>query len=297
MKNFRLKMWHATAIFIIGLFIIPIGLIQVYNHIPFTLLQGKEDQAGPLNFLFASLLIFAYFAYIGYSIIILSDKEIRPSFIEGSKKAQSSYSYNEGDEEKTKETGKNLKNRLKWIAFFLFGLYVANVIYDTTKTVYLGGKNVYNTSKVYHYQYEQKVQSKRGFYDKLWKTYVQKEEIAGLNKETFIEVTKIIMENRADGKNLTWKWVSENQHVPYEKFSDFYADLSTFIEQQREEYYGIEIQCQQIAQANNTLLDTFPNNFYNRFLECEKIDFQYGFLSDKTDSVFDSKKENQPLLK
>ena len=151
---------------------------------------------------------------------------------------------------------------------------------------------LYNNSIIYHNNYIQKVQEKRGFYDKLWKTYLQKEKITNMNKDMFILVSKIIMENRKDGKNISWKWVRENQQIPYEEFTKFYVDLSNFIESQREAYFSIEKVCQGIANSNNTMLDTFPNNFYNKIVKCQKINFEYGFLSDSTDVVFKSKKEN-----
>ena len=112
-----------------------------------------------------------------------------------------------------------------------------------------------------------------------------------MDKETFIEVTKLIMENRKDGQNLTWKWLQENQQIPYDQFTQFYADLSDFVASQREGYFGIEKQCQIIANQNNTLLDTFPNNLYNKMLKIEKIKFEYGVLTDRTREAFRTKAE------
>jgi hypothetical protein len=120
----------------------------------------------------------------------------------------------------------------------------------------------------------------------------RKKKITNINKETFLQVTKVIMENRADGQKITWKWIQENQQIPYEEFTKFYADLSNFITSQREGYFSIEKECQLISNKNNTLLDTFPNNLYNKMLGCEKIKFEYGFTSDSTQAVFTSKKEN-----
>ena len=88
------------------------------------------------------------------------------------------------------------------------------------------------------------------------------------------------------------KFVQENQQIPYEEFTKFYADLSNFITSQREGYFNIEKECQLISNKNNTLLDTFPNNLYNKVLGCEKIKFEYGFTSDSTQAVFTSKREN-----
>ena len=100
------------------------------------------------------------------------------------------------------------------------------------------------------------------------------------------------MENRKDGQNVTWKWLQENQQIPYDEFTKFYSDLSVFITTQREGYFNIEKECQVIANRNNTLLDTFPNNIYNKVLKLNKIKFEYGFLSDSTNNVFKNKVEN-----
>ena len=141
-------------------------------------------------------------------------------------------------------------------------------------------------------QYEQKVIQREIFYDKLWKTYLQKQKITDLNKETFIQVSKIIMENRKDGANVTWKWLHENQNIPYSEFTNFYSDLSRFIETQREAYYNIEVECQTISMNHNMLLDTFPNNIYNKIIRRPHIKYDYGFLSDSTRKVFTSGNEN-----
>jgi len=179
----------------------------------------------------------------------------------------------------------------KWIAWGILLIFVV-WFWGFGKGMLLSGAKMYNQSKLLHNAYTQKVEEKAGFYDKLWKTYLQKEKITNVNKETFIQVTKIIMENRKDGQNLTWKWVQENQQIPYGEFTKFYADLSDFITSQREGYFNIEKECQLIANRNNTLLDTFPNNIYNKVIGCERIKFEYGLLSDSTNNVIKSKIEN-----
>ncbi len=194
------------------------------------------------------------------------------------------------DYETEKEPVKPIRWK-RWVWIFVLIVLVLQ-IFKFSKVVYKQSVFVYNTSKKYHNTYQQKVEEKQGFYDKLWKTYLQKEKITNINKETFIQVTKLIMENRKDGEQLTWKWLQENQQIPYEEFTTFYADLSTFITKQREGYFNIEKACQTIANQNNTLLDTFPNNIYNRFLKQPRIKFEYGFLSDSTENVFKTKKEN-----
>ena len=150
----------------------------------------------------------------------------------------------------------------------------------------------YNETIVMQANYMQKSQEKSGFYDKLYKSYVQKTDVATVNKDAFIEVSKIIMENRKDGEQLSWKWVRENQQIPYSEFTYFYKDLSSYIETQRDQYFAIEKQCQVLAKDFNVYISTFPNLLYAKLLGIKSIEFEYGFLSDHTNSVFKSKVEN-----
>ena len=150
----------------------------------------------------------------------------------------------------------------------------------------------YNKTIVMQANYMQKSQEKSGFYDKLYKSYTQKTDIATVNKDAFIEVSKIIMENRKDGEQLSWKWVRENQQIPYSEFTYFYKDLSNYIETQRDQYFAIEKQCQVLAKDFNIYISTFPNLLYAKILGIKSIEFEYGFLSDHTNSVFKSKIEN-----
>lgn len=195
---------------------------------------------------------------------------------------------------KTKDPTNKVKSKwtLKRFIWIIALLIVTILIYKTIKPIASGVINVYNTSTQYHNRYNMATTERKGFYDKMWKIYVQKNTIAGINKEVFIEVSKIIMENRKDGVNLTWKWVQENQNIPYAEFSKFYADLSEFIAYQREAYFALEVKCQEIANNNNMLLDTFPNNLYNKIVHCKHITFKYGFLSDSTNTVFETGIEN-----
>jgi len=197
------------------------------------------------------------------------------------------YLFNEGFSDKYDKDAAFKFNYKSYIKYVILLLFFWGIIYFYKQT-----KFIYNHSIQYHNIYNQKVQEKLGFYDKMWKTYLQKEKITNLNKETFIQVTTIIMENRKDGSGVAWKWVQENQQIPYSEFTEFYKDLSTFIESQREEYFNIEKECQIIANKNNTLLDTLPNNLYNKIIGCKQINFQYGFLSKQTDSVFKTHHED-----
>jgi hypothetical protein len=153
-----------------------------------------------------------------------------------------------------KSESKSLHFDKKWINWGII-ILILFVVFGWGRVIFKQTASMFNKSKLYHNYYTQKVQEKAGFYDKLWKTYLQKEKITNINRETFILVTKYIMENRRDGEKLSWKWLQENQPIPYDDFTKFYVDLSNFISSQREGYFDIEKECQLIANQNNTLLD------------------------------------------
>ncbi len=168
------------------------------------------------------------------------------------------------------------------------GLLVLLLLVIGASRFYKDSKAIYNQTVVYQNDYEQLSQEKEAYYDNMWKSYTLKHNVLIENKETFIEVTKLIMDGRRDGEKLTWKWLQENQPVPYEDFSNFYVDLSQFVETQRAGYLALEVKSQNVARANNVLLETLPNNLYNKILKRPQIDYKPGFTSTKTKKVFTS---------
>lgn len=182
--------------------------------------------------------------------------------------------------------GEVKSSNLKKYLMISFGFAIGLLLINVSNTLFKGSTKMYNTSKICQNLYAKKVQEKAGFYEMLWQTYLQKEKITNVNKEAFMQATQLIMENRRDGQSVTWKWLQENQPIDYNTFSQFYADLSAFIADKREGYFNIEKECQALAAQNNMLLDTFPNNFYNKILNCERIQFEYGYLSDSTKQMF-----------
>lgn len=183
-----------------------------------------------------------------------------------------------------KETRDGEKNPFGSVA----SLLVLLLLVIGTSRFYKDSKAIYNQTVVYQNDYEQLDQEKKTYYDNMWKSYTLKHNVLIENKEAFIEVTKMIMDGRRDGEHLTWKWLQENQPVPYEKFSDFYSDLSQFVETQRAGYLALEVKSQNIAKANNILLQTLPNNLYNKVLNRPQIDYKPGFSSTKTNWIFES---------
>ena len=153
-------------------------------------------------------------------------------------------------------------------------------------TSYEHTKSLYNISINYQNHYTQLSQEKETYYDNMWKSYQLTDNIIIRNKETFIEVTQLVMGARKDGDKVTWKWLQENQPIPYNEFTKFYEHLINFIQSQRAGLLDIEKQSQDIAKRNNTLLDTFPNVMYNKVLNLPRIDYKPGFTSTRTQKVF-----------
>lgn len=130
------------------------------------------------------------------------------------------------------------------------------------------------------------LQNKRdSFYDMLWNTFDTKSKIGGMSKESFIDITKIIMENRKDGVNVTWKWLQENQNIDYNEYTKFYVDLSNYIETKREQIYQIDLEVQKLVKNQNNFIMTWPNKFINKwFFNFEPLNFN-KFKNEKTLSI------------
>jgi len=154
---------------------------------------------------------------------------------------------------------------------------------------YLGSidmKRIHNTNVSYEKSYTQVEQSLLGFYDMTWKTVADKWKITDSAKAAGIEFVKTIYENKRDGQGAGLRLLVEAKLIPLEQYNAFYSDLSSYIESQRKGYYELEKQKQAIVAAQGVLLDTFPNNLYNKLLRIKKIEYKYGLLSNKTKADF-----------
>lgn len=248
------------------------------------LYEGKY-RFGSIHFVFNFVFIIGIIA--GYIAMLVGIYEEDETYLDKILIKNKNNRYNQYDDDTDKKPI-NFKGFFKWIIIIVGVL----ILLIGIKNITTGMITLYNKSVDYNYAYIQKEQSKSGFYDNMWKSYLQMDKTTNINKDVFIEVAKIAMENRKDGENITWKWVQENQQIPFEEFTIFYQQLNEFIVSKRNEYYNIEVECQKIAYENNKLLDVFPNNLYNKVLRCKHINFEYSFSSDKTDKVFSTKQEN-----
>lgn len=145
---------------------------------------------------------------------------------------------------------------------------------------------IYNSTTELRLSYNKEVQTQLTNYDGYYLAFIDKQDNATVNKETFLQVTNIIMLARKDGENLAWKWNTENQNIPYSEFSDFYRELSNFISIRYQDNMVIERNKQDIVQKHNTILVTFPGNIYNKLLGVKQLKYKFGYVSKKTMNRF-----------
>jgi hypothetical protein len=177
---------------------------------------------------------------------------------------------------------KDLPIQIKIVFILLIVVILLTPIYKT----YNSTITLYNDNKELEFSYVKLTQEQISNYDGYYLAFTDKQANANINKETFIQVTHIIMNNRKDGQNVAWKWMQENQQIPYHEFTYFYKELSAFISIRYADNMKIERSKQCIIQQQNLLLSKFPNNVINKFLKIELMNYKAGYISETTKSKF-----------
>lgn len=169
----------------------------------------------------------------------------------------------------------------------IIGLLVLVVtLFNVVKSVYTGSTNLYNNHVTLEQNYQQVGEDQVATYQANYLSFQQQFDVASINKEAFVVVTDIIMSNRHDGQQLAWKWVSENQQIPYSEFTDFYKQLTAFTQSQYNEYLQLERRKQSIVNQHNQNIRLFPNNIYNWWLKIKPLHYKQGFVTDSTRKLF-----------
>lgn len=136
--------------------------------------------------------------------------------------------------------------------------------------------SLHNNTNTLKFKLERVERKQATNWEGYYNIFIDKSKNTEINKETFIEVTNIIMFARKDGQNLAWKWNQENQNIPFEEFTYFYKELSSFISERYFDNMKIEQEKQEIVEQHNLMLNTFPNNIYNKVLNVEPLKYTKG---------------------
>ena len=168
----------------------------------------------------------------------------------------------------------------------LIAVIIALFIYSGVSHLYTSTTSFYNSAKSYQLENVQLEQDQLTTFDNNFLIFEEKYNITDVNKETFINVTQIIMSNRKDGQNLAWKWNQENQQIPYNEFVKFYENLSNFTAERYKENNSIERKKQENVKQYNLMISTFPGVIYNYFLKFEPLVYKEGFVTQETKTLF-----------
>lgn len=146
-------------------------------------------------------------------------------------------------------------------------------------------------------QFEQKMDERKAFYDKLYKILNQKSQIASKNDSSFRKNIDIIMSGRKDAEGTVMKWITEsNPNAQYAEVSSLYKDLSRAVEAQREGFFEQEKTIQDIVRVHKNLLRKFPSGVLLTTLFGRKELVYTPISSDRTDDVFKTGKDNDVSL-
>jgi hypothetical protein len=140
--------------------------------------------------------------------------------------------------------------------------------------------------------FEQKIDERTSFYDKMYKVISQKSQIAVKNDESFRKNINIIMEGRKDSEGVFMKWITEsNPNANYSEVSVLYKDLSRAVEAQREGFFNEEKVLQDVVRQHKNLIQKFPNSFYNIVYGRTKLEYT-PIKSSLTEEVMKTGKED-----
>lgn len=167
---------------------------------------------------------------------------------------------------------KNLPLQLKAVFYGVIIILFTSFVLK----VYDKGTTLFNQNKGFEMEYNSLCQKQKTNYDGYYQIFISKKENTSLNKDAFVEITNIIMSNRKDGKNLSWKWTQENQRIPFEEFTYFYKEISDIITERFKDNMVIEQSKQSIVKQQNLLISIYPNNIYNKFLKIPLLVYNEG---------------------
>ena len=163
---------------------------------------------------------------------------------------------------------KNIPTQIK----IVLALAVVLLLVNTTAPLI----SLHNNTNTLKFKLERVERKQATNWEGYYNIFIDKSKNTEINKKTFIEVTNIIMSARKDGQNLAWKWNQENQNIPFDEFTYFYKELSSFISERYFDNMKIEQEKQEIVEQHNLMLNTFPNNIYNKVLNVEPLKYTKG---------------------
>lgn len=153
-----------------------------------------------------------------------------------------------------------------------------------------------NTENELRAGFEQKIDERTAFYDKMWKVLSDKSKITLKMDTSFHKMINTIMSNRKDGEGVFMKWITEsNPGVTFDKVADMYQSLSRTLEAEREGFFVQEKVLQDIVKQHKILITNFPGKLYNMFYDKEILVYK-PITSTRTDDVMKTGKDDKSMI-
>lgn len=154
--------------------------------------------------------------------------------------------------------------------------------------LFIGLTSFYNSNQKIENLFEQKLDERKAFYQKMYVTIQQQTSIAVKNDDSFKKVVDLQMSGQKDGEGVTWKWIQQsNPTATYTEVQKMYSDLSRGIEANRSEFFEQEKQLQDIARQQKDLIKKFPNNIIAGIFNINEVKYN-PIVSNMTISVFET---------
>lgn len=181
------------------------------------------------------------------------------------------------------------KSKVIWLSV-IAGIVILAIVFTSNV---IGFGNDENTLRA---GYEQKMDERTAFYDKMWKVLSDKSKITLKMDTSFHKMINTIMSNRKDGEGVFMKWVTEsNPGVTFDKVADMYQSLSRTLEAEREGFFDQEKVLQDIVKQHKLLITNFPGKFYNMFYHKELLVYK-PITSTRTDEVMKTGKDDKSMV-
>lgn len=181
-----------------------------------------------------------------------------------------------------KKNKMNLKNLIKSVVVLL----IVFILFNTSSFIYNELVGFNNTEIDQTTQYEAKTQERIAFYNKMYNQISNSVEvtIAYKNDSSFINLVNIVMTNQPNNLNAFFGAIKLiDPSANYNQVTQFYQQLISLANSNREGFLQQEIALQDINKEHNNLLLKFPGSFYNMYFKRQKFNYTPILSSIATD--------------
>lgn len=144
--------------------------------------------------------------------------------------------------------------------------------------------------------FNQKIDERTAYYDKMWKTISQGSQIAIRNDSSFQRIVDLQVTGQKNGEQVVFAWIKQsNPAATFGEVTKLYQELARTIDANRTEFFQEEKALQDIKREHDRLRSRFPSNIYLAILGRKALIYK-PITSDRTDNVIKTGKDNDVNL-